>query len=193
MCKVSLVRELIRERCQWFPLLAPEVFSCDKWDDYTVAQFAAFAQHPDTIGEGGRKCTITSSSSTACNYYVKYDEDGTGYKGLSFQGTPGVGGTGCCSSVTACSTLNGAASWLKSQHKDLCCGGKQTLRSPHKRQIIHFLLLNRLYAPRNEPHTLTSKCTINVTVAQINLPLFAHTGSLSIRTLRIYRVRLMCA
>ena len=137
MCKVSLVQELIRERCYWFPLLAPEVFSCDKWDDYTVAQFAAFAQYPDIIGEGGRKCTITSGTgSAACNFYVKYDVDGTGYTGLTFQGTPG--GTGCCSSISGCDTLDGAASWLQSQHKDLCCGGKQTLHSPHEKEIILF-------------------------------------------------------
>ena len=103
--------------------LSAPTFSCDNWDDYTVAEFAAFAQSPDTIGEDGRKCTITSGSSgTACNYYVKYDVDGTGYTGLTFQGTPG--GSGCCSSISDCSTLNGAASWLKSQHKELCCDGK---------------------------------------------------------------------
>ena len=118
-------------------LLAPTVFSCDNWDDYTVAQFAAFAQYPDIIGEGGRKCTITSGTgSAACNYYVKYDVDGTGYTGLTFQATPG--GTGCCSSISGCDSLDGAASWLQSQHKDLCCGGKQTLHSPHEKEIILF-------------------------------------------------------
>ena len=97
-------------------------FSCAHWNDYSVAQFAAFAQSPDIIGENGRKCTIRPSSGSACNYYVKYDVDlntSNDWLGLTFEGVPG--GSGCCSSISDCSTLNGAASWLKSQHEDICC------------------------------------------------------------------------
>ena len=108
-----------------FFISSATVFSCDHWDDYSVAQFAAFAASPNIVGESGRKCTISISLSaaTACNYYVRYDVDldaTNNWLGLSFGGTPG--GSGCCASVSGCSTLNGAASWLKAQYEEYCCG-----------------------------------------------------------------------
>ena len=97
-----------------------------------MAQFEAFAQSPHIIGENGRKCTISAGSSvTACNYYVKYDVDldtSDDWLGLSFGGVPG--GSGCCASVAGCNMLSGAASWLKSQHKDICCGKIRPLIRP---------------------------------------------------------------
>merc|ERR1712150_96544 len=42
--------------------------------------------------------------------------------GLSWGAVPNVGGTGCCASVSGCSTLTGAGAWLKLQHKKYCCG-----------------------------------------------------------------------
>ncbi|XP_038048427.1 uncharacterized protein LOC119722403 isoform X2 [Patiria miniata] len=98
------------------------VFSCDHWEDYTVEQFAAFAQSPDAVGENGRQCTITTGSdSTACDHYVKYKDLGptNNWLGLTFGGTPG--GSGCCASISDCQTLNGAASWMKAKYKNYCC------------------------------------------------------------------------
>ena len=112
-------------------------FSCDQWDDYTVADFAAFALNPSIIGEDGRKCTISPGSpSSACNFYVKYDIDldaTNNWLGLSFQGLPG--GSGCCDSVSSCSTLAGAASWLQAEYKEYCCS------PPGKFFIIYFTVL----------------------------------------------------
>ena len=47
---------------------------------------------------------------------VQYDNDGDNndnWVGLDFFGHPGNGGTGCCESVNDCSTVFGAAKWLK--------------------------------------------------------------------------------
>ena len=103
-------------------------FSCANWDSYTAQDFYNMASGGSLIGENGRKCRIAQGGpTTACNYYVNYDIDGNSannWVGLSFQGVPGAG-TGCCSSVSSCSTAVGAGAWLKSQHKNICCELKQ--------------------------------------------------------------------
>ena len=105
-------------------VLVPE-FKCEKWDSYSAAEFGAMAT-AGIIGENGNKCRISKGSSqTACNWYVKYDADGNtinNWVGLSWGAVPNVGGTGCCASVSGCSTLTGAGAWLKLQHKKYCCG-----------------------------------------------------------------------
>jgi len=108
----------------------PTRFQCSNWATYTDAEFLSFALSPSIIGENGRKCQIhdaTACSSCACEYYVKYDIDGDAtndWLGLSFSGVPG--GTGCCSSVGACSTSLNAAAWLRTQYQSYCCGPSVT-------------------------------------------------------------------
>ncbi|XP_033642990.1 uncharacterized protein LOC117303048 [Asterias rubens] len=104
-------------------------FRCSNWDSYTPQQFYSMASGGSLIGENGRKCRIAQGGpTTACNYYVKYNTDGSNnWLGLSFQGVPGAG-TGCCSSVSSCSTAAGAGAWLKLKHKKLCC--EPTRRRP---------------------------------------------------------------
>ncbi|XP_038048223.1 uncharacterized protein LOC119722255 [Patiria miniata] len=94
-------------------------FSCHHWEDYSVEQFAEFAQSPDVIGEHGRQCTIITSHNTACDHYVKYKDQGPNWLGLTFGGNPG--GSGCCASISDCQTLHGAASWMKAKYRDYCC------------------------------------------------------------------------
>ena len=105
-------------------------FCCANWDSYTPQQFFDMAYGTSRIGQNGRKCRISRGGpTTACNHYVKYNTDGSNtWLGLSFQGVPGAG-SGCCSSVSSCSTEVGAGAWLKSQHKEICCGPQGTYQA----------------------------------------------------------------
>lgn len=117
-------------------------FQCNKWDDYTNADFAYYATFPNYIeDEPGYVCMIRPHWGTAlnlkCNFHVNYDDDGNGlegpWKGLHPNGvTEGDHTFGCCATKEDCETIlgenlgngettTGAAGWLKEKHKDKCC------------------------------------------------------------------------
>ena len=101
----------------------PPEFNCSVWDTIIAIDLAMLGK-VGVIGENGRKCRVVQGSENqTCNWYVNYDIDGNStddWLGLTFRGDPG--GTGCCYSENACSTIEGAGYWLKFNHRDICCG-----------------------------------------------------------------------
>ena len=59
-----------------------------------------------------RKC-----ATCACDYYVRYSEDGgSSWLGLTFGGLPGLGGTGCPGYGFTSATQAQAIAWLQDEH-----------------------------------------------------------------------------
>ena len=74
---------------------------CRVWEGTTGGTLYSHALHPSMIGDStsNKRCKIIDArkcQTCACDYYVRYSEDGgLSWLGLTFGGLPGLGGTGC--------------------------------------------------------------------------------------------------
>ena len=109
-----------KNQCDW-------VKFDDKQDLFEVAL------SPDgVIGDGSdKKCKIFDSrncKTCACDYYVRYSEDnGASWLGMSFEGVPGLGGTGCPAGGVGTTTVEQTIDFLQEYYIDegYCgCSGK---------------------------------------------------------------------
>ena len=92
---------------------------CSSWQRSTGRELFSKALHPSMIGDptSNKRCKIIDASNCqtcACDYYVRYSEDGgLSWLGLSFGGLPGLGGTGCPGTGETSSTQAQALAWLQ--------------------------------------------------------------------------------
>jgi len=97
---------------------------CSTWQRSSRGSLFSYALHPSMIGDptSNKRCKIIDArncQTCACDYYVRYSEDGgMSWLGLSFGGLPGLGGTGCPGNGGTSSTLAQAIAWLQEQHID---------------------------------------------------------------------------
>merc|ERR1712238_389717 len=102
---------IVKENCDW-------VKFDDKQDLFEVAL------SPDgVIGDGSdKKCKIFDSrdcKTCACDYYVRYSEDnGASWLGMSFEGVPGLGGTGCPAGGVGTTTVEQTIDFLQEYYID---------------------------------------------------------------------------
>jgi len=110
------------------------VATCEEWKDAAGTDLYSLALSPNMIGDttSQKRCRIAESTTGACDYYVKYTEDGGAtWLGLSFEGVAGVGGTGCPGYGKTQATQTQAIAWLVDHHiekgrcgckKQVACG-----------------------------------------------------------------------
>ena len=102
--------------------LKKRLVPCEKWQKASDLSLYTLANHPSMIGEtiSKKRCKITDARNCphcSCNYYVQYSEDsGSTWLGLSFEGVPGLGGTGCPGYGRTSATKAQAIAWLKDEH-----------------------------------------------------------------------------
>ena len=100
----------------------PRTVPCRKWQGATGNSLYSMALHPSMIGDttNNKRCKIIDArkcSSCACDYYVRYSQDGgSTWLGLTFGGLPGLGGTGCPGNGMTSSTQAQAIAWLQDEH-----------------------------------------------------------------------------
>ena len=108
---------------------------CKKWKGSSGIRVFTLAVSPSRIGDptSNKRCTISDKrncTTCACDYYVKYSEDGgKTWLGLSFGGQPG--GTGCPGYGFTSATQKQAIDWLQDKYIDtgLCgCETQETTR-----------------------------------------------------------------
>jgi len=106
------------------PSLARKIVPCRVWEGTTGGTLYSHALHPSMIGDptSNKRCKIIDArkcQTCACDYYVRYSEDGgSSWLGLTFGGLPGLGGTGCPGNGGTSSTQAQAIAWLQEQHID---------------------------------------------------------------------------
>jgi len=100
------------------------IVPCRVWEGTTGGTLYSHALHPSMIGDptSNKRCKIIDArkcQTCACDYYVRYSEDGgSSWLGLTFGGLPGLGGTGCPGNGGTSSTQAQAIAWLQEQHID---------------------------------------------------------------------------
>merc|ERR1711872_293324 len=101
-----------------------QTIPCEKWLRATGKDLYSLALRPSMIGDTNteKRCQIIDAKkceTCACDFYVRYSEDGgSTWLGLSFQGEPGLGGTGCPGYGMTQATWDQALDWLKDKHID---------------------------------------------------------------------------
>merc|ERR1712215_557505 len=97
----------------------PWFFPCREWQGASGNSLYSMALHPSMIGDttNNKRCKIIDArkcATCACDYYVRYSEDGgVSWLGLTFGGVPGAGGTGCPGNGGTSSTQAQALAWLQ--------------------------------------------------------------------------------
>merc|ERR1712215_81525 len=100
----------------------PWFFPCREWQGASGNSLYSMALHPSMIGDttNNKRCKIIDArkcATCACDYYVRYSEDGgASWLGLTFGGVPGAGGTGCPGNGGTSSTQAQALAWLQDEH-----------------------------------------------------------------------------
>jgi len=95
---------------------------CREWQGASGNSLYSMALHPSMIGDttNNKRCKIIDArkcATCACDYYVRYSEDGgASWLGLTFGGVPGLGGTGCPGNGGTSSTQAQALAWLQDEH-----------------------------------------------------------------------------
>ena len=95
---------------------------CEEWIGASDTSLNSMALRPSMIGDTTtlKRCSISDSrncTTCACDYYVRYSNDGgLTWLGLSFGGVPGLGGTGCPGYGMTSATQTQALAWLQDEH-----------------------------------------------------------------------------
>merc|ERR1712151_1137903 len=122
-CKSPLCCKDYKARfCCGGNIITPTVSPCKKWVGATGEELYSLALSPNMIGDPNteKRCKIIDNrkcTTCACDYYVRYSEDGgSTWLGLTFGGAPGQGGTGCPGYGMTQATWEQALAWLQDEH-----------------------------------------------------------------------------
>ena len=105
-------------------IISEEKDQCDWIDLVTDREIFQAALSPNgVIGDGSEKqCKIFDNracATCACDYYVRYTEDGgANWLAMSFQGVPNVGGSGCPAGGVGATTVAQTVDFLQKHYID---------------------------------------------------------------------------
>jgi len=107
----------------------PRISDCSRWQNASGDSLYSMAVGPNRIGDltNNKRCYISDAKECArcaCDYYVRYSEDGgLSWLTLTWGGVPG--GTGCPGYGKTSATKADAIAWLQDKHIDMGrCGCK---------------------------------------------------------------------